>query len=175
MWFGTEYYGKCDNIPGVCFVATSFFSVCYFPLVPLETHALFKVTYTQILGTPVAFSTKSFLLAWSRAALVLGLIIGFVLSVMSFNEHELSTTVCIIATVVMAIALLASHLLFKKTSKSRMSEIAKEIGFNDEGIEALNKYYDEQFEFGVTEPFSVLPEHLVSITAPAIACVKIKS
>lgn len=67
-------FGRTDKVPGLFFVGTSFFYVCFVPLIPLGTYI---VRYEDddwfggFKGIPIGVSVKSILFAWLRAATVI--------------------------------------------------------------------------------------------------------
>jgi hypothetical protein len=65
---GTRRFGRVDDVPGVCHVATVFFHVLYVPLVPLRSWVVFGGTAKDDSwqGIPIPMSFKSVLLAWLR-------------------------------------------------------------------------------------------------------------
>src|SRR4051812_6962391 len=74
VW-GWVWSGKCDAVPRLCHVETHFFHLYYVPLIPLGSYAVFSRTPDgNVQGIPIGFSAKSVLLAWLRAALVVGAI-----------------------------------------------------------------------------------------------------
>jgi hypothetical protein len=41
IW-GSGMYGKCDEVPGICHVATQFGHLWYIPLIPTGTYAIIE-------------------------------------------------------------------------------------------------------------------------------------
>src|SRR2546422_392672 len=87
VWFGQRFFGKVDVVPGLCHVATRFFYVQFFPLVPLQSFILIAGKGEER-GVPTSMSFKSVLVAWLRAALVLALLGGLVLMVIGGIEYS---------------------------------------------------------------------------------------
>src|SRR6266446_1051355 len=69
VFFGTRQYGKVDHVPGLFYVATSFFYVQFVPLIPTGSHLMFDGTER---GVNIGLSGKSVLCAWARTAFLLG-------------------------------------------------------------------------------------------------------
>jgi hypothetical protein len=81
IW-GTSLYGKVDEVPGVCWVATQFFHLWFIPLVPMGSQAVFDQSGDGWQGAPIGLSGKSVLVTYARAALVL-LAIGGIVGIFS--------------------------------------------------------------------------------------------
>jgi hypothetical protein len=87
MWTGRLPYGKCDIVPGELFVATVFQHIAWLPVIPLGSEVIvdgsiesyddyiqsFKLRWQSV---PIAFSFKSFLLAWFRTGLLVVIILA---------------------------------------------------------------------------------------------------
>lgn len=64
---GTRLYGKCDHVPRLFYVATTFAHVWFIPLIPISSY-LFLPNGKQKDGVAISIHLKSILLAWLRAA-----------------------------------------------------------------------------------------------------------
>jgi hypothetical protein len=71
---GVTYFGKVDQVRGQFFVATLFIHFMFIPLVPVGSY-LFLGT-SRSAGWRLAFSWKSLLFAYLRAALILGIVVA---------------------------------------------------------------------------------------------------
>ncbi|MGE3805363.1 MAG: hypothetical protein AB7K24_11880 [Gemmataceae bacterium] len=71
LHFGTNHYGKVDQVPGLFHVKTKFFHVHFIPLIPLGSYLLFDSNPENAEGIPIGWSWKSVLFAWLRATLLL--------------------------------------------------------------------------------------------------------
>src|SRR5215207_6184396 len=89
--FGTRLYGKVDHVPGLFYVATKFFHVQFVPLVPAGSFLIIDDGSER--GVAIGVSGKSILVAWLRAALVVGGIVAVVLGVMALSEGRESDKV----------------------------------------------------------------------------------
>lgn len=66
-------FGRVDEVPGVCYIATQFFHVWYIPLIPLSSMLVVDDSNPDSLrGTNIAMSGKSVLAAYLRAATMIG-------------------------------------------------------------------------------------------------------
>jgi hypothetical protein len=81
--FGTRNYGKVDHVPGLFYVATSFFHINFIPLIPVTTYIVVDGS-DRCVRIPMCF--KSVLTAWARLGLILGVILALVFGCFSFME-----------------------------------------------------------------------------------------
>ncbi|MGE0712748.1 MAG: hypothetical protein AB7N76_11195 [Planctomycetota bacterium] len=84
VW-GTGLYGRVDEVPGVCWVATQFFHLYYIPLVPMGSQAVLEQNGNEWRGAAISLSFKSVLIAYLRAALIVAGIVGIVVTIMAFT------------------------------------------------------------------------------------------
>ncbi len=131
IW-GSSMYGKCDEVPGICHVATQFGHLWYIPLIPTGTYAIIeKHDDGSFNGAKIPFSFKSFLLGWFRAAAIVGLIAGVCITYVGFDVNDgwipLGVTVGILG------ALIASYKLCGTASYERARNIGKQLGLNRDG------------------------------------------
>lgn len=87
VW-GTALYGKTDEVPQLCHVATRFGHVYHVPLVPLESYAVFSQDETGICGMALPLSYKSIFVAWLRTGIVFAAAAAFFLSAIQFVQHR---------------------------------------------------------------------------------------
>ena len=73
MFFGDDYYGKVDWVPGLFYVRTRFLHVWWFPLIPRESYLFLE--QPDAAGNPVALPIplrwQSVWFAWLRACVAL--------------------------------------------------------------------------------------------------------
>src|SRR4051812_21676800 len=83
--FGSNQFGKVDQIPGLFHVETTFFHIQYIPLIPFESHLVIEDTQTdgRFRDCRIPLSGKSIAFAWGRTALLIG---GCILAVLGFFE-----------------------------------------------------------------------------------------
>jgi len=71
FFFGDNYYGKVDRVPGLFFVRTRFLHVWFVPLVPRESYLFFDgPPYGGYAGIRIRLNWKSVFVAWLRGFLV---------------------------------------------------------------------------------------------------------
>lgn len=143
VW-GTKFYGKCDTVPGICYVATRFGYLQYLPLLPLGTYAIIGEEDDSFSGAKIPFSFKSFLLAWVRTALVLALIIGVVWTIVALNDRNPMSF--LVPGAVSAGALAAMIATYKvgfiaKASYERARELGEHLGLNEQGMALIEVAY----------------------------------
>ncbi|CAJ1967406.1 unnamed protein product [Cylindrotheca closterium] len=71
---GTRLFGRTDRVPGLFYVATKFWHVCYIPLYPVSTYLIMEVKVLGYRAINIPTSPTSLLLAWIRA---LGWLLSF--------------------------------------------------------------------------------------------------
>jgi hypothetical protein len=72
---GTRLYGKVDQVPGLFFIATSFFYLQFIPLFPLGSFLVLEGTTKEgggFSGRKLGWSGKSIFFAYFRLALFIG-------------------------------------------------------------------------------------------------------
>lgn len=72
--FGTQRYGKVDQVPGLFHVATEFFHVQYIPLIPVKSWLVIDSTVQggRFRGVPLGWYGKSIFFAWLRFGSFIG-------------------------------------------------------------------------------------------------------
>jgi hypothetical protein len=79
--FGTRFYGKTLEVPGVSFVKTKFFHIWYLPLIPVESWLVLEEKGDELRGVEIPMNGTSVLAGWritaGIAALAFGLITVF--------------------------------------------------------------------------------------------------
>jgi hypothetical protein len=68
--FGTRFFGRVDEVPGLFHVATKFGHLWYIPLVPVGSWLVLRKSGNAIRGIKIPLSGKSILVAWARAGLI---------------------------------------------------------------------------------------------------------
>lgn len=142
VW-GSRLYGKVDEVPGVFYVATKFGHLWYLPLIPLGSHVVFREHEDGWDGLPISMSTKSVLVAWTRAALVLGGIWSAVSMAIDFAMLD------VFGGLFDAIGLALAGGLFFLTKRlagivrcdpDRARKIAAKAGFDEAGLALLETH-----------------------------------
>jgi hypothetical protein len=105
--FGTKFFGRIQSVPGLFYVATKFFHLFFFPLIPLGTYFVFENSAKHevkggrdrisTLVKPMPFNIKTVLIAWLRTALIL-MIIGSAVQAVAFGHAVPATIVAITST-----------------------------------------------------------------------------
>src|SRR5207249_2327385 len=84
--FGTQTYGKVDQVPGLFYVATAFFHVQFVPLVPSQSYLMIDDGAKR--GIPIHMSGKSVGLAYLRVFLLLVGIIFPICGIISLADSK---------------------------------------------------------------------------------------
>ena len=78
--FGTRLYGRVDMVPGLFYVATRFFHICWIPIIPLGTQIVVGEDDKGWEGVPFGLSGRSLLVGYLRSLLigvgVFGMVVG---------------------------------------------------------------------------------------------------
>jgi hypothetical protein len=142
-FFGLHNFGKVDQVPGAFYVATQFFHFNSIPLLPLSTYVVLHGSECSVFGfgaftgKKIRMSLKSVLTAYSRAALIVGVVITCAFAVVTFvdggskHDVELLITSAVLAFVSAACAVviwLTYH--FSKASYGRAMQLVDELGFS---------------------------------------------
>jgi hypothetical protein len=141
------YFGKVDQVPNLCFVATRFLHFCYVPLVPLGTYLIhdpqavsrhpadppYLIGETGILGMRISMSLKSVLLAWLRAGCTIATIACGILALISsgpyWTQAERIRLILIVAIVgVPCIALFVLSYRWARPGARRVAELFEYLG-----------------------------------------------
>ncbi len=141
--FGQEDYGKVDVVPGLCHVATRFFTVNFFPLVPVGSYIV--VAGKGKGGAPArhktALSLKSVLIAWLRAALFLAslgcTLVGFWLTIDFFERRGVSEAAVVEVWAAALSAAVTLWLTYRlgRASYDRALQIGAELGLEAATVE----------------------------------------
>jgi hypothetical protein len=137
IW-GSNWYGKCDEVPRLCHVETHFFHLYYVPLIPLGSFAVFGRTPDgNVQGVPVGLSIKSVLLAWLRTILIVGGIGAAVACIINFaTKHPLEGVgLGFVAACAFALfALTKKFRIFTHAGYERAIDLARRSGVTPEGM-----------------------------------------
>lgn len=109
--YGSRLYGKVDVVPGLFHVETRFGHLYYFPLIPIESFAVFSKSGDQINGVKIPMSFKSILYAWLRAGMLVASIFSLLMVVILWGSDpsSLITAGIIAASSLATWALLSFH------------------------------------------------------------------
>jgi len=86
---GSDYFGKCDQVPGECHVVTRFLHVCWFPFVPRDSWIILERESAsgRRQSIPIARNWRSIRWAWFRAVFYLFLIESLLLLIMTVDNE----------------------------------------------------------------------------------------
>ena len=154
IW-GSRYMGKCDLIPGVCYVKTRFGHLWYIPLIPLNSVIVISEMEGSIRGVPIPLNFKSILIAWTRAAL---LIASFAMTLRALTMSDGGASeflpALLVAITSWTLFGLTWHKWIHRASLNRASVLAEKLQLNEDGFALLQKIYGEAIPrgFAVTQP-----------------------
>src|SRR5689334_9403375 len=74
--YGADSFGMCDVVPGLFYIQTQFFHVCFVPLIPLQTQLVIRKPGIGTCIYQIPFCIKSILFAWIRTASFFGICIA---------------------------------------------------------------------------------------------------
>jgi hypothetical protein len=143
IW-GSGMYGKVDEVPGVCHVATRFGHLYYVPLIPLGSFAVISQDGDNIQGASLPLSFKSILTAWLRAALILA---GAVLVIVGITTAAADSLLAGGLTIALGVAAWAIFYFtyrwsfFRQAGYERAVQIGQRLGLNPEGMVMLEVAY----------------------------------
>lgn len=83
--FGVRLFGKAEIVPGVFFIATRFFHICFIPLIPVQSFIVFVGDEGEGGAALPSLHWGSISMAWLRGLLLVGAV---VLGVMAWNKLE---------------------------------------------------------------------------------------
>jgi hypothetical protein len=129
IW-GTRFYGKVDETPGLFHVATKFGHLWYIPLVPSGSFLVLSQEKNSIRGVKIPLSGKSVLAAWLRggsvAAAVAFAIVAMVVAGDPRAKGGEGAVYGAMSAVCVVMAVLAWRLnWFRRGSHARAMELAR--------------------------------------------------
>jgi hypothetical protein len=142
--FGELHYGKVDVVPDLCHVATRFIHFNFVPIIPLGSEIVVTGASEDggVRRLKTAWSLKSILMAWVRAALYLaltgGVIGGVVLTAEYFEKRRgPSPTILFLVWGVALGSMLALWLTYKLTRAGydRAVQLGAELGLDPTLVE----------------------------------------
>ena len=143
IW-GTNRYGRTDEVPSLFYVTTKFGHLWYLPLFPLGSFLLIDGPADgegNPKGVAIPFSFKSFLLGWLRAGMLL---LTFILAITGFvagRGGPAWNVLAIAAGSLIAFLWLTYSKTCRHASYSRAVELAKLLGMNEQGMMLLDKHF----------------------------------
>ncbi len=155
IW-GSGMYGKVDEVPGICHVATRFGHLWYLPLIPMGTYAVFDEEGDGFRGASLPLSGKSILMAWVRTAMFLAFAISAIFIFVTWGTVGMAVAGAF--TAVTLGAFIASLRLGRSASYSRAKEIAASVGLPDEATIIIDVFYGRLDPDEAEEALSELAE-----------------
>jgi hypothetical protein len=143
IW-GSGLYGKVDEVPELCHVATRFGHLYYIPLLPLGSYAVFEKNGDDFSGAALPLSFKSILVAWLRAGMIVGVVAAAIFSLISFAERNALEGAAGIVLALMAIGLLWGSYSWSGITRAnyhRAKQIAERCGVNPLGMLMIEVAY----------------------------------
>jgi hypothetical protein len=143
IYYGTNFFGKVDSVPGVFHVATKFGHIYYLPLVPSQSFLVLERTSSGIRGIPIPFSWKSMLIAWVRVAFGAAAVISLIGLISLLNGRYTAMEVVLTSlTLVAGVGVVVwSYLMHRvgRASYERAIELADYADFTEEGMIAIGE------------------------------------
>ncbi|RKH35961.1 hypothetical protein D7X12_33515 [Corallococcus sicarius] len=143
--FGSRLYGKVDEVPGLGFVATKFGHLYYVPLIPTEGWLVVAEEGDGWRGQAIPVSGKSVLVAWARAAFLIGGIISLLTGLISLSNIENGAATVLGVVAVLCIAGLITSYRWTwvtQASPERALEIARQAGLSEESLADLRQGHE---------------------------------
>ena len=135
IW-GSRMCGVVDQVPHICHVATRFGHVYYIPLIPTQSYIVLEQQGDSFYGKAIGLSGKSVLVAWLRAALVVGALVAAVATIVAVARHDpLLAAAWAILVVVLAAAYFVTTRWRALTHASyeRAVQLGEMVGLSPEG------------------------------------------
>jgi len=129
VFFGTQNYGKVDHVPGLFFVASSFFYINFVPLFPTGSYLIIDDGKQR--GFRLGLSGKSVVFAYLRALLLCGGIVAVALGLMEVSKHPHVAAGLIGAGVVAGLLFFLTYKI-TKPSPRRALRLASQAGIPPE-------------------------------------------
>lgn len=137
--FGKRLYGVVDAVPECFYVATSFYHLFWFPLIPAESWILHEYSESAdaYYGVPTTMNWKSIIVAYSRAFLIGLSIICLIAAASSLRRP--SEALAFAAIVVLCFLCMKAIQRYQLASPERAAELAAVLGWEDEEINLLTQ------------------------------------
>jgi hypothetical protein len=162
IW-GQRNYGKVDQVPGFCYVATKFFHLWFIPLIPLQSWIVLAGTEHEngFRGVPIGIRFKSLLLGWARAAMILAVpvmtVLAFLHTAEALNEvrgYNLLNAGLMWVSIPALIAVTWLSYRLSRASLRRAMQLADQLGVSRVAVARLihPDRTDEELATQVEEP-----------------------
>lgn len=154
VW-GTRLYGKVDEVPGLCYVATRFFHLWYVPLVPLNTYAVVAEDFEGWRGPEISMSSKSVMVGYCRGLAAAAAVAGAVMFCFGMGpEEHLLGPACALLTCAALLFLATRSKAVSRASYERACELGRALEVTKEGQAIIDLAYgkiDEAQKRSITE------------------------
>jgi hypothetical protein len=142
---GWKLYGKTQQVPGIFHVATEFFHVYYFPILPKQSYVVLDQTPGEFRGVPIELSWRSIVIAWLRGAMFIPLLFSGVMALgicLHFKFQAVSLLFPAV-TIALALALWRSYhwRYFRYATYERAMQLATAASFNEVGMLAIGVHF----------------------------------
>ena len=155
--FGTDFFGKVDEVPGVFHVATRFDHVFFLPVLPLRSYVILHGTGKPPLGVKIKMSFRSVLLAWTRTVTVVTMFFSIAMLCFIFAMVP-GSWYWVIA---LGIALVSGGIFtasffvrgLRTATFERAVVLGRQAGLDDAAMAAIGRVYGQ----AIPRPFEVVP------------------
>lgn len=139
LYLGTSPFGRVDEVPNQFYVATAFFHIYGFPLIPIRSYLVDWKAVPDSFGRPIPFSGKSILIAWFRALMIAVPIFAAITAVALYGDRSVGARSWRYGTA--SAAILALFLLvfayapaLRRASPERARELASMLGLTPDAL-----------------------------------------
>jgi hypothetical protein len=165
--FGTQRYGKVDQVPGLFHVVTDFFHIDFLPLVPTASYLILDGTDR---GARIGLSGKSILFTWLRLALFVGGGVALVVAIYFLTRRldliEWSHALGTLALSASLFYLFWASYRFTRARPARALELARHVGIPPEVLAQFFVDCPELAEAQLVQPADDYPEALPADPRP---------
>jgi hypothetical protein len=131
IW-GSTFYGKTDEVPGLYYVTTRFGHLWYLPLIPLGSYLILAGSDDKQ-GVEIPFSGKSMLLGWGRAGTFLAGVISAIVWLTSPKGVIPWIPAALSVASIAGFTVLTFGKMFRRASYERALQLGKHVGLNRRG------------------------------------------
>lgn len=158
IW-GSQLYGKTDEIQGIGHVATRFGHLYYIPLIPMGSMFITGQEGEHYLGAPISLSARSVLLAWARAVSILATIGSLIFLVTATPDMgpvggKLVPAVLLAFSIMMIVLFRMGWAM--KASYERAKELSNTVGFDPRLDVFIDLHYEKITEMEADQRMDAL-------------------
>jgi hypothetical protein len=130
IFTGTQFYGKVDRVPGLCYVVTRFFHVWFIPLIPLQSYLTLEMGASRL---PIPLSGKSVFAGWMRIPCMVVLVLSSLpalVGLLDFQRNPDAKDVLLVggSLVLISGALFGLSHVWSKASPRRAVQLGAHLG-----------------------------------------------